>query len=898
LIWLLLWGCCCQSISGADPDAELDRSFWSFRPLRRVSMDRPGIQPWCRTSVDRLLRDSWDQAGLEPVAAASRETLIRRATIDVLGLPPSPAEVDAFVSDTRPDAWSRLVERLLSSPHYGERWGRHWLDVVRFAESYGFEHDLDNLNAYHYRDFVIRALNDDMPFDQFVRWQIAGDELAVDEPLAWMATGFLAAGVRNADIAKVRVEQERYDELDDIVSTTGTALLGLSISCARCHDHKYDPISQETYYRFLATFERTVRGEISLAVHSGQSPVPVLVAGEGITPLPRIYNPPPAFYDKTWFLSGGDVHSKTHQVTPGFLDVLTTPGWTPDVWHSRGQRSAKPTGDTPGKPIDDKNRTYRRSRLAAWLTDTRHGAGALLARVIVNRLWQHHFGRGIVETPNDFGTRGARPTHPDLLEWLATELVRGGWSLKHVHRIILSTAAWRQAVLSSDSAAADARVFHGRRVQRMEAEAIRDAMLAASGELNTRMYGPGTLAPEHRRRSAYYRVKRSQMIPLMTLFDAPEALQSIGRRSETTVAPQALALINARPIRELAASFARRLIDQVSANSETRGELRAALVDLAYRRSLGRRPTDEESVTAIEFLGRQQAEYKNLAAPPTSPPASDALLVWLDAPAAAAGQRPSGPLRRWSSRSRPYGGRQQRDDRPTDLLEFTAVTERLPILQAAATPLDKPAVRFGPAASVLRCDDPRLNFGTRDFSISVLFRIAADSGDDHHIFGKDSYAGTKSYSGYFLQYSDQRLKFCTRNVNGQQGQRVGLLTEPVIRKGQWYRATGVRRRGVLSLYLDAAAAPVVTLKEPEPVDVDNATGFKVGDMDEGPGSPFQGSVAELLVYQRGLTADEVADCHAYLRRKYLDDTPASPLQLALTDLCQALFCLNEFIYVE
>ena len=867
---------------------QAQRMFWSFRPLRTLATANHPQHTWCRTPIDSLLLTSWQPLGMDTVAPASRAALIRRATITLLGLPPSPEDIDAFLADRRPDAWSRLVERLLGNPHYGERWARHWLDVVRFAESYGFEHDLDNLNAYHYRDFVIRALNDDMPFDQFVRWQIAGDELAADDPLAWMATGFLAAGVRNADIAKVRVEQERYDELDDIVSTTGTALLGLSIGCARCHDHKYDPISQENYYRFLATFERTVRGEVPLAVYPGQTPIPVLVAGEGITPLPRIYNPPPAFYDQTWFLDRGDVHSKAHRVQPGFLEVLTTPGRTPDMWQASLQQYGKPIAG-------DAQKTYRRSRLAAWLTDTRHGAGALLARVIVNRLWQHHFGRGIVATPNDFGSRGDKPTHPDLLEWLAAELVRSGWSIKHMHRIILSTAAWRQAVVPNTAVAADVDLFHGRRIRRMEAEVIRDAMLTASGELEPRMYGPGILTPTHRRRSAYYRVKRSQMIPLMTLFDAPEALQSVGRRSETTVAPQALALINAHPIRELAEAFADRLLEQLPASPQRAERSSAILVDLAYRRSLGRRPTDEESQAAIDFLGKQQAEYRAASAPATSPPASKALLIWLDASTQAAGQTSLGPLRQWRSRGIPLADRGQHDQ-PS--LGFNVVSESLPTLRAGETPLQKPAVRFGPAANVLRCNDRQLNFGTGDFSISVLFRIDADAGDDHHILGKDNYAGSNTYSGYFLQYHNQRLKFCTRRVSNGQGQRVGLLTAPLIRKGRWYRATGVRRRGVLSLYLDDEPTPQGTLREPEPVNIDNMNGFKLGDMDEHPGSPFQGAVAELLVFQRGLTAQEVAECHAYLRHKYIDDTPVSPLQSALTDLCQALFCLNEFIYVE
>ena len=238
--------------------------FWSFQPLRFTVPDVVHSD-WPVNTLDRFILGRIEQARRQPTATANPPVLLRRICFDVSGLPPTPGQRERFLSDSRPDAWPRLVDRLLASPHMGERWGRHWLDVVRFAESYGFEHDLDNANAYHFRDFVIRAFNDDMPFDRFVRWQLAGDELAVGDPLARMATGFLAAGVRNADIAKVRVEQERYDELDDLVNTVGTSLLGLSVGCARCHDHKFDPISQEEYYRFVAIFERTIRGEVQLS---------------------------------------------------------------------------------------------------------------------------------------------------------------------------------------------------------------------------------------------------------------------------------------------------------------------------------------------------------------------------------------------------------------------------------------------------------------------------------------------------------------------------------------------------------------------------------------------------------------------------------------------------------
>jgi len=245
-------------IEKADPKAWISKKVepelkkhWAYQPLHRV--EAPAVQDaaWCRTPIDRFIRAKQEQAGIAPNGPADRRRLIRRAYFDLTGLPPTPAEVDAFVNDQSPDAWEKVIDGLLKSPHYGERWGRHWLDLVRYAESHGYEHDYDRPTAYHYRDFVIKALNDDLPFDTFVKWQLAGDEYAPDNPLAWMATGYLAAGVHSTQITKNEVERQRYDELDDMLATTGTAFLGLTIGCCRCHDHKYDPFPQADYYRLL-----------------------------------------------------------------------------------------------------------------------------------------------------------------------------------------------------------------------------------------------------------------------------------------------------------------------------------------------------------------------------------------------------------------------------------------------------------------------------------------------------------------------------------------------------------------------------------------------------------------------------------------------------------------------
>ena len=843
---------------------DADRKFWSFRPLTPISPPVPGDSAWCRTKIDRFILAKIEKHGLRPLSAASREKLIRRASLDLLGLPPSPEEIDAFVNDPSDNAWGTVIDRLLASPHYGERWGRHWLDAVRFAESYGFEHDLDNENAYHYRDFVIRALNDDMPYDRFVRWQLAGDELAPDKPLARMATGFLAAGVHNADFAKVRVEQERYDELDDIASTIGTSMLGLSIGCARCHDHKYDPISQESYYRFITAFERTVRGEIELAVWPGDSKKSkVLVAGEGVTPLARIYNPGPAFFEKTWFLRRGDTGLKGHEVSPGFLEVLMPADATARQWNTSAD-AARKAGST-----------FRRTALSKWITDTKSGAGSLLARVIVNRLWQHHFGRGIVATPNDFGARGTAATHPALLDWLTTKLTQGGWRLKTLHRQIMLSATYRQDVTGGWRSPLDEELFRGRKVRRLEAEAIRDSMLAISGGLDRTMYGPGTLAEDQPRRSIYYKVKRSQMIRMMTLFDAPDALQGIGRRPSTTVAPQALALMNGPLVEQFAMGLAGRLSLKFEEHPDE-------TVQRAFRETLGRMPTDKELSGSLRFIQRQQKEYGDK--PPINSPASEgSVVLWLDATAL-----PDENVTQWNSRGPSAGA-----------LSFRPI-DGAPRRVVGSTPLKRHAVRFDKGVNILRASDHlSLNFGTGDFTITTLFRIASSARDDNHILGKDSFPGQgNSYTGYFLQHSGNRLRFATRDLRSGKGPVNYLDSTKAIRKGRWYRLTAVRESGTLRLFFNDSAAADGSLAETSPTNVNSPTGFKIGDMDEHRSGAFQGDIAELLIYNRALSEDEIHLNHDYLSQKYLAVAATTAREHALADFCQALFCLNEFIYVE
>ncbi|MGK0188711.1 MAG: hypothetical protein ACI9R3_004524 [Verrucomicrobiales bacterium] len=567
-----------------------DRDYWAYRPLSNEQPPKVADDDWSGNGVDQFIAHEYTKLGLVPSNPIDRTKLIRRAYFDVIGLPPGSEAIESFLGPQSEDAFHQVVEALLESKHFGERWARHWLDVARFGESFGFEHDSDRAFAFHYRDFVIRAFNSDMPYDQFVRWQIAGDELAPDDPLALMGTGFLGAGVYPTQITINDAERARYDALDDMVGTMGTAMLATTIGCARCHDHKYDPIPTREYYSLLSAFTTTVRSEVPVETWkldgSPQSePEKVMICSEGahIKPLTlhKSSGKIPDFYEQTYFLNRGDVNQKQGVAASGFLSVLMRDGANSNDW-------------TVERPTESKT-SMQRTRVARWITDTERGAGHLLARVIVNRIWQHYFGAGIVATPNDFGFQGEEPSHPELLDWLAGELIQNEWRLKHVHRLILNSRVYQLGDNGSTHAENHnidpQNRFHWKRpARRLEAEAIRDAALSASGALDDTLYGPGTLDSKMKRRSVYFKVKRSKLIPMLQLFDWPDALTSLGRRSITTTPAQALVFINSPEIRELSELFAASLKESEDPVSEI------------YLRALGRAPSKQEHKNACAFV--------------------------------------------------------------------------------------------------------------------------------------------------------------------------------------------------------------------------------------------------------------------------------------------------------
>ena len=852
-----------------------DREFWSFKSL---ADPKPPVinHSQIKNDLDHFTFAKLAEKNLTPNPQVSDSVRIRRAYLSVIGLPPSPQQLKDALSKPH----TELIDELLASPHYGERWARHWLDAARFAESHGFEQDYDRKFAYHYRDFVIKALNSNMPWDQFIRWQLAGDEIAPSNPLAMMATGFMGAGVFPTQLTEKEFESARYDELDDMAATTGTAMLGLTIGCARCHDHKFDPIPVKDYYQFVSVFTSTIRSEVDIPLNSdtyiaslkkwqsshqalqealttyeklpdttkafhqwlksktpeklatsdwntlnfvkttsdqavttltpqtdgtilasGKAPAketytlttnpgaqtirflriealthasmkgkgpgrasngnfsltdlkifanspgkekqllkltsaqatheqnktnlsavssfdsdpnstgwavdlggigkdqaavfklsdpltigenttlefqlrfhtntqhslgrfrisisdkisPPVNVGEGknfqiekalkgllagrlteehrksllklfrqtdhrwnqlndavsksLTSKPQSLNAKvqvtsegfsptkhhadgrgfPHFYPQTHFLSRGDPKQKKGIANPNYLQILMRNGKSGNHWKEE-------------PPVDWTRTSYRRRSLANWITDSENGAGHLLARVAVNRLWHHHFGKGIVATPNDFGLQGALPTHPKLLDFLAQKLISSGWNIKALHREILLSATWLQSSEpSKEKAAIDpTNKFLWRFTpRRLEAEVIRDSILAASGQLDTTMFGPGTLDESHRRRSIYFMIKRSRLIPIMQVFDQPEPLVSQGSRPSTTIAPQALLFMNNPQVVKWAHGLAQNL--DASQPDEAIRQL--------YLRTLTREPTLAELTNSRAFFDSQSSSY-------------------------------------------------------------------------------------------------------------------------------------------------------------------------------------------------------------------------------------------------------------------------------------------------
>ncbi len=628
--------------------------WWSTEPLVRPTV--PEADPtWVRTPIDAFIWAKQRELGLHPAAEADRRTLMRRLSYDLLGLPPTPEEIDAFVNDAAPDAYERLVDRLLASPHYGERWARHWLDVVHYGDTHGYDKDKTRPNAWPYRDYVIRAFNADKPYAQFVREQLAGDVLYPDSADGVIATGFIAAGPFDW-VGQIEVSDELIDkqitrnlDRDDMVATAINTLVSTTAQCARCHDHKFDPIPQEEYYSLQAVFagvdradrpypgdpliesrrkeltaeERRLIAEqeaLQAELAAQANPEPLRARQEQLTAdleklraeLTALPSEPLVFAAATDFapqgsfaptkgksrpihvLSRGNERSPLHEASPGALSCVT-------ALPSRFELPA------------DANEGARRASLAEWIVDARN---PLTWRSIVNRVWLYHFGRALVDTPNDFGRMGAQPTHPELLDWLAMEFRDHGQSMKALHKLIVTSAVYRQSSAHDEALAAiDAGNQYLWRMhrRRLEAEAVYDSALAVAGKLDATMYGPGFQAfafrddhspeykyqehdpddPKSQRRSIYRFIVRSVPDPFMETLDCADPSLLVEKRNETLTPLQVLAQLNNK--------FMVRMAEHIAARVTTSSPDLPTQLQAAFRLAIGRDPDATELAELVAY---------------------------------------------------------------------------------------------------------------------------------------------------------------------------------------------------------------------------------------------------------------------------------------------------------
>ena len=572
--------------------------WWSFQKITRPEIPKSD-KVMLQKPIDAFIRSKQQKNNIQPSPLSSPEVLIKRVYYDLVGLPPSYERVQNFIFNKSENAYEKLVDDLLGSSHFGERWARHWLDVVRYAETNGYERDEVKPNIWKYRDWVIKAFNSDMPYDQFVKEQLAGDEIDIPTESSVIATGMLRAGTWNDEPNDP--QEYKFERLEDMVDVVSTAFLGLTVRCARCHDHKFDPIPQVDYYRMAAAFWG---GTIDPGDRSEMGgPNDKQLGFKKVFGWTDVHKNPPPIH----LLINGDPDKKSFIVQPGHLSLV--------------KHLNRPIED----PHKDSKTSWRRRQLAEYIT---HTDNPLTSRVIVNRIWQHLMGKGIVTTPNNFGFKSASPTHPELLDWLASEFVEGGWSMKKIIKMIVMSETYKQSSTHPNNTEcaqidSDNRLLWKRNIRRIDAEVLRDSLLQVSGDLNLKKGGESfypSLAPEvlegfsrkssawtpspdkdQLRRSIYMISKRHLLIPFMKAFDFPSSEKPCGNRNRTTVVSQSLAMLNNQFIHSRSSNLARVLIQE-------HGEDEDAIFN-AWKQIFSREPKPHELEASLKHYRKQQSYF-------------------------------------------------------------------------------------------------------------------------------------------------------------------------------------------------------------------------------------------------------------------------------------------------
>ena len=847
--------------------------WWSFQPVVRTPPPEVTATDRVTNPIDAFVIAKLEANNMTMAPLADRRTLLRRAYFDVIGLPPTLEEMNSFLTDDSENAYEHLVDQLLESKHYGERWARYWLDLVRFAETCGYERDQQKPQIWQYRDWVVRAFNDDMPFDRFVQHQLAGDEIPDADEQSVIATGMLRAGTWNDEPNDSA--DYLYTRLEDMVHTTSSAFLGLTVKCARCHDHKFDPIPQVDYYRVASYFWAGYVHETNRATLGGPSSERLGYEVFGWTDRAREVN-------AIRLLTKGDRHRPAQEIQPASLSTI------PAL-----QRAFD-------SPPEDADTTHRRLQFAQWIT---HPANPLTPRVFTNRLWQHHFGAGIVRTPNNFGFKGDLPTHPQLLDWLAAEFMEGGWGIKRLHKLILMSSTYRQMSLHPQQESYSKRDFLNHNLwrqnrRRRDAESLRDALLASSGALNPKLGGPSffprmsaealeglskkgrawgsSSQTDRSRRSIYMMTKRSRILPLMTTFDFCDTTLPCGQRDVTTVAPQALALLNNHFVHEQSENMANRLYEEVGNDPRRQ-------IERAWQYAFARAPADEELEIAMAHLEAQELDFGGPSTDSSVPTDQaeldllfrEGLALWLRADRDVTLDKENRVIT-WQDHSE-YASLQTHPKHATQ----TIASARPQMVPDAIH--GKPAIRFDGGSSFLQLSGKPL--WKPQFTIIAVAVSGADGGT-HEIISNWHQRG-RSISSVFLGIQGEQVRFSDQFA---QGGKIANPQQPFILTAVNGTDDAITFQNGKELGRLGAPLANRDLEGPYVIGTQGNYGTEF----------WQGDIAEILVYEHALDAAALTEVWSYLGQRYKLETelPQDPKRLALASLCHVLMNSNEFIYID
>ena len=859
-------------------DVRGGRDWWSFQPLKEVAPPVVEGLPNNANPIDRFIAIELQKQGLTAAPKADARTLIQRLYWDVTGLPPSAKEIQSFAtSPQNEEAITELLDQLLARPHFGERWARHWLDVVRFAETCGYERDQVKPFAWKYRDWVVKAFNSDMPYDQFVREQLAGDEIAGRTEQSVIATGFLCLGTWNDEPNDA--EDYKYERLEDLVHTTSSAFLGMTTKCARCHDHKFDPIPQTDYYRMAAAFW----------------PGPIQPRGREL-------------------LGGVSTEELGYKEVLGWTDVSKTPAPLHKLRNGERNQPLEPVAAGALTVVPEQFREFTlaaetvrttglRLQLAEWIASEKN---PLTARVIVNRIWQHHFGEGLVRSSNNFGYTGDKPTHPELLDWLASELIRNRWSLKHIHRLILTSQTWQQASLHprqdeySQKDAANRFLWRANR-RRKDAESLRDAFLVATQELQLTLGGPSfyptisadaleglsrktsawtaSAEVDQHRRSLYIFTQRSLLPPMMTTFDMCDSTMSCGQRDVTIVAPQALTLLNNEFVHKRAAAIAISCIKNGEPVSESH-------VRQVWEKILGRVPTDQERDLGMAHIENQLLRFLEPSAVSVAAKQSakrqslEELLrtatLNLDAEAGVETDN-DGLVKRWLDQSDAQHHASQE------------IVELRPLLVKSAIN-GHPAIRFNGTSDFLHVAGKLI-----DGDESTVFAVVTDHAADGHREFISNWSGRdgNSATSYFVGMTNRNAIRLSDALSG-----VGEILD----RQNPFLITATNGEHGAAVYQQKR----VVIEQLNPIPARRLdTPWVIGQQGNIDGEYWKGDIACLLVFNEQLSPDSRAVIQDYLIQRYQLPTLSEPVapsmtpeQLAIASLSVVLFNSNEFAYVD